>query len=129
MEPRANTSLAASGEARIPRHRDPKWIGLRAAVREEPPVHRDRSELARHGHRLHPDLVEQPAGRGLRAREHVGAEVEPVVAAPLGPDASAHAPGSLEHCHLSMPKPPGGREAGDAGTDNDDVRIVLRHNY
>ena len=55
------------------------------------------------------------------AGEHVRAEVDPVVAPRLGPDAAADAVGRLQHDDVAIAQVPGGREARNAPADHDHV--------
>ena len=67
-------------------------------------------------------LAQQAVARGARPREHVRAEVQPVVAAAIGADPAADAVRRLEDDDVQVAERPRRRQPGDPAADDHDVR-------
>ena len=107
--------------SRSARERKAERIALDGATCDEAPVHRDRREHTRDRCRGDAERVQQPSRRRLRSAEDVRAEVEPVLAPALRADPPPDPILGLEHDDVEIAQRPGGGEAGDPGSDDDDV--------
>ncbi len=96
------------GKAAREGHRKPQRIRLRAAASDHLATVGHAEEAAREGKRLEPHLLDQAGDDRAPAREHVGADAEPVVPAWLGLHAAADALLGLEHQHVPVAQRPGG---------------------